>query len=253
MKKETMIALLVAAILVIGVTVGILVTALSDGSSSGMPIGDGSYNIPGYPNVTIPDYPDVTMPEIGDIGDYTINVGDYTVDIGDNIKETTHSVETLTPVESQHYETAAETASEYEHYHYYMSDTMLSPTCTDTGVKVYYCSCGHRYVQDIPANGHSWVAATYSSPKTCRVCGLTEGDPLGYEYAIIGKTNTTTDYVNVRSAPTTNSEIVTSIPPQTRFRIISQTYGYDDGYTWYRAHYNGFEGYVRSDLIDIVS
>ena len=44
-----------------------------------------------------------------------------------------------------------------------------------------YCSaCGAKLEdgKSIPAAGHDWQAATRSAPKTCRVCGKTEGKPL---------------------------------------------------------------------------
>ena len=44
-----------------------------------------------------------------------------------------------------------------------------------------YCAgCGKLLVSGsaVPAPGHDWQAATLTAPKTCRVCGRTEGDPL---------------------------------------------------------------------------
>ncbi len=32
------------------------------------------------------------------------------------------------------------------------------------------------------ANGHTWVEATCTEPKTCSVCGETEGEPLGHKW-----------------------------------------------------------------------
>ena len=32
--------------------------------------------------------------------------------------------------------------------------------------------------EEIPAEGHVWQDATYTEPRTCAVCGATEGEPL---------------------------------------------------------------------------
>ena len=45
------------------------------------------------------------------------------------------------------------------------------PTCTEPGK----CSCGDTQGE---ALGHDWVDATYTAPKTCSVCGETEGEAL---------------------------------------------------------------------------
>ena len=55
-------------------------------------------------------------------------------------------------------------------------------TCTAAGYSgdVYCKGCGRIISQGslIPATGHNWQAATYTSPKTCTVCSATEGVPL---------------------------------------------------------------------------
>ena len=59
-----------------------------------------------------------------------------------------------------------------------------APNCTDQGYTTYTCTlCGSSYkgnYQD--ALGHSWQDATCTAPKTCSVCGATEGDPNGHNY-----------------------------------------------------------------------
>jgi len=64
---------------------------------------------------------------------------------------------------------------------------VTAPTCTDAGFTTYTCSvCGDSYVADeVEALGHSWVAATCTAPKTCSVCGETEGDALGHSYEAV--------------------------------------------------------------------
>ena len=61
-------------------------------------------------------------------------------------------------------------------------DAAVAATCTATGLTAgKHCSvCETVLVAQavIPANGHDWVPATYDMPKTCVVCGATEGKPI---------------------------------------------------------------------------
>ena len=54
------------------------------------------------------------------------------------------------------------------------------PTCKDKGVKIVTCTvegCGHSYTEDVPVTDvHDWMDATFEAPKTCKVCGATEGE-----------------------------------------------------------------------------
>ena len=65
--------------------------------------------------------------------------------------------------------------------HNYVS-SVTAPTCTSTGYTTHTCSkCGDEYVTDVvSALGHSWTDATCTDPKTCSVCGETEGEALGH-------------------------------------------------------------------------
>ena len=55
-----------------------------------------------------------------------------------------------------------------------------APTCTVGGYEAYeYCSaCDYTTYKAVEATGHTWVDATYTTPKTCSVCNATEGDPM---------------------------------------------------------------------------
>ena len=66
-----------------------------------------------------------------------------------------------------------------EHPHDYES-VVTSPTCTKGGYTTYTCTiCFQTRVgKETAATGHEWKAATTESPKTCKVCGATEGDKL---------------------------------------------------------------------------
>lgn len=51
----------------------------------------------------------------------------------------------------------------------------VDATCTEAGI------CRKCNAVGEP-NGHIWEDATCLLPKTCSVCGVTEGDPLGHDY-----------------------------------------------------------------------
>ena len=55
-------------------------------------------------------------------------------------------------------------------------------TCTETGVIMHYCvDCGAFLdSEEISIQGHTWVEATCTEPKTCSSCGETEGEALGH-------------------------------------------------------------------------
>ena len=56
---------------------------------------------------------------------------------------------------------------------------LTEPTCTEGGHTTYTCACGDSYVSDkTAALGHDFIDATTEAPKTCKVCGATEGEKL---------------------------------------------------------------------------
>lgn len=62
------------------------------------------------------------------------------------------------------------------------------PTCTGTGTRTYYATFTKSWASkqtknaSIPATGHTWNAATCTTPKTCSVCGATQGSALGHTW-----------------------------------------------------------------------
>ena len=64
-------------------------------------------------------------------------------------------------------------------------DKAVAATCTETGLtEGKHCSvCGEVLVaqKEIPVSDHSWNDATCTAPKTCSVCGTTEGEALGHK------------------------------------------------------------------------
>ena len=78
-------------------------------------------------------------------------------------------------------------------------DAAVAATCTETGLtEGSHCTrCDDKTVaqQVTAALGHSWADATCTTPKTCSVCSVTDGEALGHEYTWI-----------VDTEPTFNSE-----------------------------------------------
>jgi The GLUG motif. len=61
--------------------------------------------------------------------------------------------------------------------------TAVAPTCEKPGKEAdQKCErCGDVITgKEIPATGHTWKAATGYAPKTCEICGATEGDVIKY-------------------------------------------------------------------------
>ncbi len=73
-------------------------------------------------------------------------------------------------------------ANTTEHSHSYSEVGSVAATCTSNGSRNYKCSCGKSYSETIPATGHNWKSATCTAPKTCSVCGATEGTAAGHNY-----------------------------------------------------------------------
>lgn len=71
-------------------------------------------------------------------------------------------------------------SSDMTHTHSY-TEEIDEPTCRFSGMKIFTCSCGDYYTEDIPATGvHNWKEATCESPKHCSECYLEEGNALGH-------------------------------------------------------------------------
>ena len=57
---------------------------------------------------------------------------------------------------------------------------VVGPFCASGGYTIYTCKvCGYSYRGgETDAKGHDWIEATYDTPKTCSVCGESEGEPI---------------------------------------------------------------------------
>jgi ribosomal protein S12 len=70
-----------------------------------------------------------------------------------------------------------------DHDYKVVEGSAVDPTCTKAGKEAdRKCSrCDATITgKEIAAAGHKWKAATGATPKTCEVCGLTEGDVISY-------------------------------------------------------------------------
>ena len=67
--------------------------------------------------------------------------------------------------------------------HDYLED-IYPATCTEDGYTVFTCTrCQDTYTGDeVEATGHDWQEANCRDPRTCRNCGLTEGEPGDHQY-----------------------------------------------------------------------
>ena len=67
----------------------------------------------------------------------------------------------------------------------------VAPDCTHSGLtegsRCKFCGLTLQAQETVPATGHSWKAADCSHPKTCTVCGATEGAPSGEHSYLNGR------------------------------------------------------------------
>lgn len=55
-----------------------------------------------------------------------------------------------------------------EHIHAYTSEVTKNPTCTETGVRTFTCSCGDSYTESIKSEGHEYKSETIAPTATER-------------------------------------------------------------------------------------
>lgn len=66
------------------------------------------------------------------------------------------------------------------HTHSYSAKITKEPTCTAAGVKTFTCSCGDKYTETIPANGHNWHTETIHHDAEYGTRNVTETWAHGY-------------------------------------------------------------------------
>ena len=72
---------------------------------------------------------------------------------------------------------------------------------------------------------------------------VTEPEDVADEVAYYAKT---TASVRMRKEPNTNCEVLITVPAGTKTDIVEEVDG------WYKFSYNGLEGYIRADYIEVV-
>lgn len=68
------------------------------------------------------------------------------------------------------------------HEHTYEEKVTKEASCKEKGVKTFTCDCGDSYTEDIKKLSHKYSDATCSAPKTCSVCGKTDGKAKAHTY-----------------------------------------------------------------------
>ena len=67
--------------------------------------------------------------------------------------------------------------------HTFSWKTTQAATCSSSGTKTGTCTvCGKTEDALIDATGHNWAAATCLTPKTCKNCGMTEGNTANHSW-----------------------------------------------------------------------
>ena len=72
------------------------------------------------------------------------------------------------------------------------TETVVDATCTVEGKKTYTCQkCGNSYWEAIEKVAHAYADATCVLPKTCTVCGVTDGEALGHSHVPVNTEDAT--------------------------------------------------------------
>ena len=107
---------------------------------------------------------DVDTPDTAPTDSVQTTLG-KTESVADDTTQTTPPT-SVAPTEAPTTEPTSEPTTEPPHTH-----SFTAATCT----KPRTCSCGET---EGTAKGHRWEDATYTTPKKCSACGITEGNPL---------------------------------------------------------------------------
>ena len=128
------------------------------------------------------------------------------------------------PTETQPPETTAA-----PHVHSYTGEVTKQPTCRETGVRTYTCSCGDTYTETIPKTDHHYV-----EKKEETVVTVSDSEAFTEEIACCipryftsysQNENGTWNYVG-----TWQDTVVYGVPQQQYFYEVSSNYRYPDGH-----------------------
>lgn len=68
------------------------------------------------------------------------------------------------------------------HSHSYIQ-SVVTPSCTNSGYTINTCACGQSYYSDEQApQGHNWTVASCTEPRICSTCGIAEGGAIGHSW-----------------------------------------------------------------------
>lgn len=88
-----------------------------------------------------------------------------------------------TPAASSEVETTEESVEQTTvHEHTYTEAVTKEAACEEDGEKTFTCACGDSYTEAIAKLEHKYTEATCSAPKTCSVCGKTDGEAKDHDY-----------------------------------------------------------------------
>ena len=127
--------------------------------------------------------------------------------------------------------------------HEYTSRIVKAATCGAEGSREFKCSkCGDVYYESLPATGdHEWEKATCTSPKTCSVCGKTEGTAGGHKWAEATCQKPKTCSVCGKTEGSVGSHVwaaATCKAPKT-CKVCGKTTGDKLEHQWVASSYNG--------------
>ena len=104
------------------------------------------------------------------------------------------------------------------HVHQFNEEILREPTCSQPGEKLLTCSlCGREARESIPTTPHDFAPATLTAPKTCRVCGKTEGKTLAAQCKLTPEVKS----LSMRKGGTAIVKIDASIPDEIEVTTIS--------------------------------
>lgn len=117
-------------------------------------------------------------------------------------------------------------------------------TCTTAST----CDCGEVQGE---ALGHSWLDATYEAPKTCEICGLTEGEKLETEEVVDNTVEDVIEDTIVDEYETTG--IYDSLDTNKNMTENADgTYSYSDEFINAISGYSYFDGATEKEITDFL-
>ena len=127
--------------------------------------------------------PDATTEQMGTTQIETTQ-NTTTVETNEGGEETTQTTEPETqPSQGAILETKPGNGQSQTCKHSYSVTATKESTCSVAGTKTHTCSkCGSSYTEALALKPHDYEVATCTTPKKCKVCSATDGQPLGHTW-----------------------------------------------------------------------